>query len=112
MPWGSASKGNAVKRDREEEPLLAAEAAVFEALRRWRLQAAAAHPLEGGKPRAAFMVFSDAVLRDICRARPATQNALLSVSGVGAQKLAQFGGTLIPALTYIVYTIWLSNQVR
>lgn len=38
-----------------------------------------------------FMVFSDKTLQEMARLRPANPDALLRVSGVGKQKLAQYG---------------------
>lgn len=81
-----------------EVPLSSAEEAVFQSLRWWRLQAAAAAPLDG-KPRPAFTVFSDVTLRELCRRRPATRQEMLTVYGIGAHKLEQFGTTLLLALT-------------
>jgi ATP-dependent DNA helicase RecQ len=39
----------------------------------------------------AYIVFSDATLRDMCRKRPRTETAFLSVSGVGEAKLKKYG---------------------
>jgi ATP-dependent DNA helicase RecQ len=39
----------------------------------------------------AYIVFSDASLRDMCRRRPVTKEAFLEVSGVGAAKLEKYG---------------------
>ena len=79
-------------------PLSGAEEAVFQSLRWWRLEAAAAAALDG-KPWPAFMVFSDVTLRELCRKRPATRQELLTVYGIGAHKLERFGTTLLLALT-------------
>jgi ATP-dependent DNA helicase RecQ len=43
----------------------------------------------------AYIVFSDATLRDMCRKRPTTEAAFLSVSGVGEVKLKKYGGAFI-----------------
>jgi ATP-dependent DNA helicase RecQ len=44
---------------------------------------------EAGVP--AYIVFSDASLRDMCRKRPVTGDQFLTVSGVGAAKLEKYG---------------------
>jgi ATP-dependent DNA helicase RecQ len=47
----------------------------------------------GGVP--AYIVFSDAALRDMCRKQPLTETAFLSVSGVGEVKLKKYGEAFI-----------------
>jgi ATP-dependent DNA helicase RecQ len=44
---------------------------------------------ERGVP--AYLLFSDATLRDIARAKPRSAAALLSIRGVGERKLADLG---------------------
>ena len=39
----------------------------------------------------AFVIFTDAVLRDICLRRPQTTRDLLSISGIGEVKAARYG---------------------
>lgn len=39
----------------------------------------------------AYVVFSDAALRDMCRLRPVTRDEFLNVSGVGKRKAEQYG---------------------
>jgi DNA helicase-2/ATP-dependent DNA helicase PcrA len=65
------------------------DVALFEQLVAWRKQRAA----KAGKP--AFTIFTDATLTVIAEQRPATHEALLSVSGVGPAKLAEFGNELL-----------------
>jgi ATP-dependent DNA helicase RecQ len=43
----------------------------------------------------AYIVFTDATLRDMCRKRPATQTAFLGVNGVGEAKLQKYGEAFI-----------------
>jgi ATP-dependent DNA helicase RecQ len=43
----------------------------------------------------AYIVFSDATLRDMCRKLPATETAFLAVSGVGEAKLKKYGDAFI-----------------
>ena len=62
----------------DDDPLLMA----LKALRR---------RLADAKHQPAFVIFSDATLRDMCAKRPATKQEMLAVSGVGERKLAQYG---------------------
>ena len=63
-------------------------AAVYERLRAWRLERSNA---EDVRP---FRVFSNAVLRELARRCPTTDEALLAVPGVGPAKLAAYGEDL------------------
>jgi ATP-dependent DNA helicase RecQ len=58
---------------------------LFEALRAWRGQEAQ----KAQKP--AYIIFSDATLRELARVRPSTSAALRMVYGIGEQKLRDFG---------------------
>ncbi|MDR1617690.1 MAG: HRDC domain-containing protein [Treponema sp.] len=51
---------------------------------------------EAGVP--AYIVFSDASLRDMCRKRPQNQGQFLNVAGVGAVKLEKFGALFMAAI--------------
>jgi len=46
----------------------------------------------------AYMVFSDAVLLAMAALRPKTAAAVLSISGVGPKKLAQYGDAFLAVL--------------
>jgi ATP-dependent DNA helicase RecQ len=46
----------------------------------------------------AFVVFSDATLRDMCRRKPKTNHEFLEVSGVGATKLERYGEEFLSAI--------------
>lgn len=63
--------------------------ALFEQLRQKRLELAN----EQGVP--PFVVFSDKTLHDMARLKPQTQRDFLEVNGVGQQKLAQYGETMM-----------------
>jgi superfamily I DNA/RNA helicase len=67
-------------------------AAMFQRLRRWRWDQSQAEEV---RP---FRVFSDAVLRELARRRPVTDEALLAVPGIGPAKLAAYGEALKPLL--------------
>ena len=79
------SKTNTPPIDAVAEP---EAAVVFERLRQWRLERSRAEEV---RP---FRVFSDAVLRELARRRPTTDEALLAVPGIGPAKLAAYGAAL------------------
>jgi len=88
-----ASKAQSPPIDEAAEP---EAAAAFESLRQWRLERSRAD----GVP--AFVVFSDATLRELARRRPTTDEGLLAVSGIGPAKLAAYAESLKPLLAGIV----------
>ncbi|TFW28737.1 DNA helicase RecQ [Massilia arenosa] len=72
-----------------EIELSSAEQALFDKLRWWRVETARAHNVP------AYVVFQDATLREIAKARPASLDDLRFVSGVGEKKLASYGDEII-----------------
>jgi ATP-dependent DNA helicase RecQ len=64
-------------------------AALFQALRAWRLQVAREH----GVP--AYTVFHDSTLEEIARRRPGSREELREVGGVGAIKLERYGAAVL-----------------
>jgi ATP-dependent DNA helicase RecQ len=64
----------------------------WERLRAWRAGIAKEH----GVP--AYVVFHDATLAELARARPQTEAALAQISGVGARKLERYGAALLELL--------------
>jgi ATP-dependent DNA helicase RecQ len=64
----------------------------WERLREWRAAIAKEH----GVP--AYVVFHDATLSELARDRPATEDALSKISGVGARKLERYGTDLLKIL--------------
>jgi ATP-dependent DNA helicase RecQ len=69
-----------------------ADLALFERLRAWRSGAARAR----GVP--AYVVFADATLAELATRRPATEDDLLDVKGIGPRKLAEYGAELLAVL--------------
>ncbi|MCT1690363.1 DNA helicase RecQ [Brevibacterium sp. p3-SID960] len=69
--------------------LTRADAELFETLRSWRTREASS---QGVPP---YVVFSDATLVGIVRARPTDSAALSEVSGVGATKLDRYGDAVL-----------------
>jgi ATP-dependent DNA helicase RecQ len=62
---------------------------LFERLRAWRMEAARRH----GVP--AYVIFHDATLREIARARPASLEMLRGIPGIGARKLEAYGAEIV-----------------
>jgi ATP-dependent DNA helicase UvrD/PcrA len=87
-PAARATK--ATKAARPSEPELEGEDLVlFEELRRWRSEVA---KRQGGP---AFIIFGDAPLKDIAKARPADLRALSRIKGVGPSKLESYGDDVL-----------------
>jgi ATP-dependent DNA helicase RecQ len=89
----SRARGGDRARDRAgsraAEAAAPGDAALFEGLRAWRARTAKAL----GVP--AYVVLPDATLAAIASARPASEDALLEVKGVGPRKLADYGGEVL-----------------
>ncbi len=89
-------RGDAQKQTRSAPAKAGAfqpDAAVFEALRALRREIADREGL------AAYMVFSDATLRDMAAKRPQNARELLEVSGVGEYKLKKYGKAFLEKLS-------------
>ena len=84
-PASSPSKAQSQPIDEAAEP---EAAAAFQRLRQWRLERSRADEVP------AFVVLSDATLRELARRRPSTDEALLAVPGIGPAKLAAYGEAL------------------
>jgi ATP-dependent DNA helicase RecQ len=95
-PLGSGTKKSERRRRGEVDwkpPLSPDERDLFERLRTLRKSIAA----EQGVP--PYVVFSDATLREMARERPATQQEMLRVKGVGQAKLEAFGEAFLEELS-------------
>jgi DNA helicase-2/ATP-dependent DNA helicase PcrA len=66
--------------------------ALFERLRTWRLDRAAADKVP------AFVIFTDATLQLIAEHRPTDETGLRKISGVGPSKLAKYGDEVLALL--------------
>lgn len=73
-------------------PLDAAGTSLFAALKAWRAEIAREHNLP------AYVVFHDATLAEMARARPASLGELGQISGVGAKKLEAYGREILRVL--------------
>lgn len=81
-----------VRTSRKQANAEVADPALFEALRKLRAELAKEQHC------AAFLIFSDATLRDMCAKRPTTQAAFLRVSGVGEKKAKQYGTAFLACI--------------
>ncbi|HAT30696.1 MAG TPA: ATP-dependent DNA helicase RecQ, partial [Janthinobacterium sp.] len=79
----TASKGYA------ETDLSTQEQAIFDKLRWWRVETARTHNVP------AYVIFVDATLREIAKARPTSLEHLRGVTGVGEKKLASYGDEIV-----------------
>jgi len=72
-----------------ETDLDTSEQAIFDRLRSWRMGAAREHNVP------AYVIFVDATLREIAKAKPTSLDDLRGVSGVGEKKLASYGDEIV-----------------
>ena len=72
-----------------EGELSAAEQVLFDKLRWWRVETARKHNVP------AYVIFHDATMREIAKAKPASLGDLRNISGVGEKKLETYGEELI-----------------
>ncbi|MFG2095337.1 DNA helicase RecQ [Streptomyces sp. NPDC048612] len=93
-PEKAARAAKAKTKGKRAAPVDLPEAAlpVFEALRGWRARTAK----EQGVP--AYVIFHDATLREIATLGPTTTAELGTVNGVGENKLAKYGESLLDVL--------------
>jgi ATP-dependent DNA helicase RecQ len=85
-------RGRVRKARAEKESWIGVDRGLFEHLREVRRQIAQ----ERSVP--AFVIFSDATLRDMARRRPTTPADFLAVHGVGSRKLEDLGGAFLAAI--------------
>jgi ATP-dependent DNA helicase RecQ len=77
----------------DEKSWESVDAGLFEALRTLR------HRLAQERRVPAYVLFSDATLRDMARLRPGSADALLSIRGVGERKLADLGERFLETIS-------------
>jgi len=85
-----------VKDERAKKPKKAKDNSLFERLRKLRYKIA----LEENIP--AYLVFSDAALKDMERARPMSASEFLTISGVGQRKMEVYGDEFIAEITSFI----------
>jgi ATP-dependent DNA helicase RecQ len=82
-------KRTSAKSSYVETDLSTAEQAIFDKLRWWRVETARKHNVP------AYVIFHDATMREIAKARPASLDDLRGVTGVGEKKLDTYGAEII-----------------
>ncbi len=76
-------------KDFAEADLSPIEQTIFDKLRWWRVETARAHSV------AAYIIFNDATLREIAKAKPGSLDELRGITGVGAKKLESYGAAIL-----------------
>ncbi len=76
-----------------EAGLSAAEQALFDKLRWWRVETARKHNVP------AYVIFNDATLREIAKLQPDSLHELRGISGVGEKKLESYGAEIVALMT-------------
>jgi ATP-dependent DNA helicase RecQ len=72
-----------------ESELSAAEQVLFDRLRWWRVETARKHNVP------AYVIFHDATMREIAKARPVSLEDLRNIAGVGEKKLETYGAEIV-----------------
>ncbi len=76
-----------------EMDLSRSEQEIFEKLRWWRVETARAHNVP------AYVIFVDATLREIAKAKPTSLDQLRGVTGVGEKKLMSYGDEIVAMIS-------------
>ena len=79
-----------------EADLSRSEQQIFEKLRNWRMETARTHNVP------AYIIFHDATMREIAKAKPATLDHLRGVSGVGEKKLLTYGDEIVALIAELL----------
>ena len=82
-------KSKSSAKDYVEAGMSQSETAIFEKLRWWRVETARKHNVP------AYVIFHDATMREIAKAKPMSLGDLRGVSGVGEKKLESYGSEII-----------------
>jgi ATP-dependent DNA helicase RecQ len=88
--------GGAPAKGYIEMDLSKSEQEIFEKLRWWRVETARSHNVP------AYVIFVDATLREIAKAKPTSLDALRGVSGVGEKKLASYGDEIVGIISEMI----------
>ncbi|MEN9868972.1 MAG: ATP-dependent helicase RecQ [Pseudomonadota bacterium] len=89
-------KREAAKKPYVETGLSGNEQAIFDKLRWWRMETARAHNVP------AYVIFHDATLREIAKAKPGSLDQLRGVTGVGEKKLETYGAESVALIEALV----------
>ena len=79
-----------------ESDLSAAEQAIFDKLRWWRVETARKHNVP------AYVIFHDATMREIAKAKPGSLGDLRNISGVGEKKLETYGEEIVSLIAEMI----------
>ena len=90
-----AAKPSRAAKGYVESDLSEHEQKIFDRLRSWRMGTAREHNV------AAYIIFNDATLREIAKARPTALDDLRGISGVGEKKLASYGDEIVDLINEI-----------
>ncbi|MFT5532269.1 MAG: ATP-dependent DNA helicase RecQ [Candidatus Paceibacteria bacterium] len=90
-----AASGKAPKGYVENE-LSGLDQVIFDKLRWWRVETARKHNVP------AYVIFHDATMREIAKARPGSLDDLRGVSGVGEKKLETYGAEIVGLIAELV----------
>ncbi len=90
-----AAKPSRAAKGYVESDLSEYEQKIFDRLRSWRMGTAREHNV------AAYIIFNDATLREIAKARPTALDDLRGISGVGEKKLASYGDEIVDLINEI-----------
>ena len=85
-------KGNCRRTAPTESAVNSADRSLFDALRNLRRKLAAERTVP------AYVIASDAVLRELARSRPSTIEAMGSIRGIGRKKMLELGPRLLAFL--------------
>jgi ATP-dependent DNA helicase RecQ len=88
--------GSAKPRGYVEADLSRSEQQIFEKLRWWRMETARSHNVP------AYVIFHDATMREIAKAKPASLDDLRGVSGVGEKKLQTYGEDIVALIAELL----------
>jgi ATP-dependent DNA helicase RecQ len=79
-----------------ENELSGLDQVIFDKLRWWRVETARKHNVP------AYVIFHDATMREIAKARPGSLDDLRGVSGVGEKKLETYGAEIVGLIAELV----------
>jgi ATP-dependent DNA helicase RecQ len=79
-----------------EADLSRSEQQIFEKLRWWRMETARSHNVP------AYVIFHDATMREIAKAKPTSLDDLRGVSGVGEKKLQTYGEDIVALIAELL----------
>lgn len=91
-PAPAGGRSVAAPRGRDADDFAGVDRDLFEALRACRRELAAS------KAKPAYVIATDAVLRDLARVRPSDLEAMAAIRGLGRRKIAEHGPALLAVL--------------